>query len=302
MSEHRFYVYVIMREHPVTGDAVPIYVGKGQGRRAYVHEESAKRIMSLPKDERSVAVRRCHNPHLIWAIIKAGGSLPMVKVEVGLTEIEAFELERIWVIRFGREQFGGTLYNRTNGGDGSSGVLFSEERRRAISERVMVQWSSVDRRDQMSIRMLGENNPMFGKPSPNLGKPCSEEQKAKISTAQIGELNHRYGKPANNRGKPMSEEQKAKLSAAHKGKMTGENNPNFGKPAHNRGKPMSEEQKAKISAANSGENNPMFGKPAHNRGKPMSEEQKAKLRGRILSEEHRENLRVAWVRRKQSLG
>ena len=42
-----------------------------------------------------------------------------------------------------------------------------------------------ERKALRKLRMSGKNNPMYGKPSANRGKPMTEEQKKKISVAQI---------------------------------------------------------------------------------------------------------------------
>lgn len=79
-----------------------------------------------------------------------------------------------------------------------------------------------------SLRMSGENNPMYGKTSAMYGKHQSEETKRKLSEARKGENNPMYGK-------------------------SGEMAPNYGKQ-------WSDETRAKFIAANSGENHWMYGK------------------------------------------
>ena len=46
----------------------------------------------------------------------------------------------------------------------------------------------------ISQKMSGENNPMYGIPSPNKGRLCSEETKDKIRKTKLGENNPNYGK------------------------------------------------------------------------------------------------------------
>jgi hypothetical protein len=93
-----FYVYVLFRP-----DGRPCYVGKGKGKRWLRNE-------------------RPNNPHLRNIVRKAkqeGKELPRIKMRDGLTEAEAFELERIFIKAMGREP-NGPLVNLTDGGEGAA--------------------------------------------------------------------------------------------------------------------------------------------------------------------------------------
>jgi hypothetical protein len=158
-----YYTYAYLRE-----DKTPYYIGKGTGDRIY----STNRIIKPPKDKSRV-----------------------IYLKQNLTEEEAFRHEIYMIAVFGRKDLGtGILRNLTNGGDGTSGWVPSEESRRKMSEA-----------------NKGKNNP-------NYGKSLSEETKRKMSEANKGKNNPNYGKS-------LSEETRRKLSEANKGK----NNPNYGK-------------------------------------------------------------------------
>lgn len=94
-------------------------------------------------------------------------------------------------------------YNMTDGGEGTSGRMCTEETKKKIRDKAKERLSNP------------ENHPWFGK--------ChTEESKAKMSSV-------RKGKPAHNKGVKASEETRKKISESHKGINVGENNPNYGR-------------------------------------------------------------------------
>lgn len=133
-----FYVYVLFDL-----EGAPRYVGKGKGRRWLRHEGRARhqnrRLRAIIADARS-----------------KGLELPKVKIGEGLSEEEAFFLERKLIQVLGRQHLcAGPLVNLTDGGDGESGRVISE-----------------DQREKLRIA--------------NAGKTLSEEHKLKISAALRG--------------------------------------------------------------------------------------------------------------------
>ena len=185
-----FYTYAYLRE-----DRTPYYIGKGVKGRIY----SSNRKIKKPKDKSRI-----------------------IFLKQNLTEEEAFNHEEYMISVLGRKDLEtGILRNRTNGGEGASGSLKSEEFKRRHSER-----------------MKGKNNPSYGRKQ-------SEEHRRKNSEANRGENNHFYGKSHSEetkkkismkkKGKPLSTETKRKLSEIHKGKC-GENHSHYGKKWWNDGK------------------------------------------------------------------
>ena len=229
---NRFYTYAYLRE-----DRTPYYIGKGKGRRVY---KRGKGQIKPPKDKSRI-----------------------IFLKQNLTEEEAFKHEKYMIAVFGRKDLGtGILHNKTDGGEGASGAVRSEETKIKISK-------------SRKGKLVGKDNPFYGKSHSeenrrkisecNKGKTVSEETRRKISEG--------------NKGKTVSEETRRKISIS----KSGENNPFYGKS-------LSEETKRKLSEANRGKNNPLY-------GKSHSEETKRKIgeaqKGKTLSQETRKKISEA---------
>lgn len=204
------------------------YIGKGRGKRAW-------------------DLRDRNAYHKNWLKqLKSEGLEPIVElIETDKTEEQAFELERLWIAAC-RSSFQ-PLTNLTDGGEGASGCVKSQETRRKQSEA-----------------MRGEKHPMFGRTgdkNPRFGKTLSEEHRRKISEALTGKAiseETRRKLSDVNRGKTLSEGTKRKISAAH----SGEKHHMFGK-THGEttrrkmseaklGKAQTEEHRRKNSESNTG--------------------------------------------------
>ena len=111
-----YYTYAFLRE-----DRTPYYIGKGKGNRAYRRKRND---IKPPKDKsRTIFLKQ------------------------NLTEKEAFRHEIYMIAVFGRKDLGtGILHNKTDGGDGVSGKIWSDE------ERI-----------NKSKSMMGKNNHFYGK-------------------------------------------------------------------------------------------------------------------------------------------
>jgi len=184
-----YYTYAYLRE-----DGTPYYIGKGKGNRAY--RRRYKGEVKSPQDKSRIII-----------------------LKQNLTEEEAFKHEIYMIAVFGRKDLGmGILRNRTNGGDGSSGLVRSKESRRKQSEALKGKLQSEKTKRKRSEALKGQNNPNFGKSfseetirkmsEVKKGKSYSEETRKKLSESK--------------KGKSLSEEHKRKLSKVMKGKLQSE--------------------------------------------------------------------------------
>lgn len=110
------YVYIYL--DPRLNPPLPIYVGKGKENRSEFHKTKA------------------NNPILKRKISKINelGLEPIVEIyQDNLTDQEALNLEIELISKFGRIDLKtGTLCNLTEGGEGSSGRIASEETKKTL--------------------------------------------------------------------------------------------------------------------------------------------------------------------------
>ena len=138
-----YYTYAFLRE-----DRTPYYIGKGKGNRAYRRRDKG---IKPPKDKSKILI-----------------------LKQNLTEEESFRHEVYMIAVFGRKDLGtGILHNRTNGGDGVSGAVVSDETRRKMSEAQKGKSLSEETRRKMS--------------ETRKGKIPSKETRRKLSEARKGQ-------------------------------------------------------------------------------------------------------------------
>ena len=152
-----YYVYAYLRK-----DGTPYYIGKGTKDRAFIQHRVKGKGVHTPKDKSRI-----------------------VFLETRLTEVGAFALERRYIEWHGRkDKATGILENRTDGGEGASGAIRSEEYRKNLSNLYKGKKKSPDHIEAVRIARLnspkargytawnkGLPNPMKGKllgPKPTL--------------------------------------------------------------------------------------------------------------------------------------
>jgi len=157
-----YYVYTYMRE-----DGTPYYVGKGKNNRAYA---KGKGEVRPPKDKHRIVI-----------------------IKQNLSEQEAFDLEITLINEYGRKDLDtGILRNKTNGGDGASGIIRTVEQSLAQSLRQLnkkISKHSVETNLAKSKRQLGKTQSatLVEKRVASLrGKSLTTEHKSKISVSKLG--------------------------------------------------------------------------------------------------------------------
>jgi len=118
-----FYTYMWLREN-----GIPYYIGKGCGRRAIVSDG-----------------HNCYKPPDSQRIL----------IQYYPTEKEALAAERFLIEYYGRKDLGsGCLRNRTNGGDGVSGYVYTKDFKHRMSMAVKKAFAAMPQRTRCPYRHL----------------------------------------------------------------------------------------------------------------------------------------------------
>ena len=176
--ENIFYTYAYLRSvgSETAKEGTPYYIGKGKQNRAYNAHDS----IPVPKDLTRI-----------------------LTLKSGLSEEEAWRHEIYMIAVFGRKDLDtGILLNKTNGGEGTSGVVWSEERKLMFGES-----------------RSGENNPNFGKkPSEGSCQKRSESMSGRqYWVNDLGECRFQVKCPGVGWRKGQTEDHRKKNSEASSG-------------------------------------------------------------------------------------
>lgn len=213
-----YYVYILRDPRK---ENEPFYVGKGKDKRAESHLNSNNN----------------DNPFKTNIInkIKAAGLEPVVEYHSeNLVESVAFTWEISLIKQYGRRDLGlGPLTNLTDGGEGTSGHIRTEE--------TQSRW--YETRKQSGYKHSADVIEKIAKS--NTGKKRSEYTRHKLSESHIGKVQTTESNQKRSqslKGRKISAEQKKNLSESR----IGDNNPMFGKESPMKGKTHSDETKNKI--------------------------------------------------------
>ena len=205
-GSRNYYVY----EHWRLDRDECFYVGKGNGGRAF-----------------SMKNRNRHHQAIVSKLSRIGSAFEVRIVASGLSEKEAFSLERER-IQFWRES-GIDLTNITNGGEGTSGFHHSEETKRKLSEKNKGTTAFFKGRKHTEKTKLVLSELAKKRGAPQLtkeqqekasawhrGRKRSDETRAKISAKAKGRISPMKGKTSPLKGLKRSPEFCAKQSEAAK--------------------------------------------------------------------------------------
>jgi len=166
LNPNRFYTYSYLRE-----DRTPYYIGKGQTQRMYQQNGKPCRV---PKDKSRI-----------------------IKLKQNLTEEEAFKHEIYMIAVFGRKDLGtGILRNKSDGGQGNSGRIVSEETRKKLRDANLGKKYSEETKIKLRKIKGGKNHPLYG-------KKHSDKTKKLQSKVKLGESNPFYGRIQSKEWKDM---------------------------------------------------------------------------------------------------
>lgn len=190
------YGYLRGKDSDIAKFGTPYYIGKGTGNRAW---NKGKGEISPPNDKSLIVI-----------------------LEAGLTEVGALALERQYIRWYGRIDLGsGILRNKTDGGDGASGVRRSEEWKMNLSQHFTGRPNYKLRGRKASAEAIAKG---VAKRTGQKRGPPSEETRLKMRAGNLGKLrseetkaNMRKG-AIDRKGTPHTEESKAKMRNAKLGR------------------------------------------------------------------------------------
>lgn len=152
VNPYRFYTYAYLRK-----DKTPYYIGKGKGGRIYDKRKTVK----PPKDK-----------------------LRIIFLKQNLLEEEAFKHEIYMIAVFGRKDLGtGILHNRTNGGEGTIGIMRDDEWKKNQHKSQKNRFKNLEQRKKLSdsIKKSWQNPKIRNKIIESFkNKKLSEEHKENI--------------------------------------------------------------------------------------------------------------------------
>ncbi len=187
-----FYVYAYIRsvDTATAKSGTPYYIGKGKDNRAYLqHKKSNHTSVSTPHDTTKI-----------------------VMLETELSEIGSLAIERRMIKWWGRKDLGtGILHNKTDGGDGTSGAIHTNDAKIKIgiaSKNRKRLPAGEETKQKISTGGLGLKRSDITKDKiriANTGKSKSDAMKKNLSLSKIGVSNG-----------PHSEETKQKMRESKK--------------------------------------------------------------------------------------
>lgn len=183
--ENKYYIYIHINLQ--TGE--PFYIGKGKDNRYKSKSGRSK----------------------FWKNIVNKYDYDIMFLEENLTEDESFEREVYWIKRIGRKDLGlGPLVNFTDGGEGRSGYMCSDETKQKLREKNLGKIQPRDVVNKIALANTGKKRTQEHKDKMSemfKGKTHSDEYKENCRQRQLG-------KPSNRKGKSRFNSEEEKKEAA----------------------------------------------------------------------------------------
>jgi hypothetical protein len=188
------------------------------------------------------------NPHWYHVVQKVGYKVIIVESDIDWET--ACKWEKSEIKRIGRRDLGlGTLVNMTDGGEGTQGIVITEERRKKVSEATKIAMNNpevIQKLKDAKIDYVPWNKGIsmfFGEDNPNYGNKWSNEQKEQLSEKLKDVYQNGFSEDHINKLKEGRKGKKPALGMKH----TEETKRMMSK--NRKGKKQSQHQKDKVSIA-----------------------------------------------------
>jgi hypothetical protein len=218
----------------------------------YVHNRKDTNsifYVGVGKDEKRAYQKIGRNKHWHNIVKKVGYNIQIT--HTNLVWEEAISIEKYLIAFYGRKDLNiGNLCNLTDGGEGCSAVIFTDERKRKISEKAKLR---------------------IGKYSEEQRRQASERQKIYMNMPHVKERNRQNGilrlsspeerLKMRDRVKQAMNRDDVKEKVSKSSKLAWDNQERrLAFSLYKKGKKLSEETKMKMSQSRIGEKNPNFGR------------------------------------------
>lgn len=183
-KEVNYYVYALIDPR----NNQPFYIGKGQ-----ILDAAGRRYRRLYEHINSKDISNTFKDHIVKKLKKLGTPALTKIIKENISEAESFELEISLIKKYGRRDNGeGQLTNLTDGGEGFSGRVLTEDQKMVISIRNKEYYKTHDNpflgktHTKETIEKIREANIEWQKNHDNafLGKKHKPSAKKKISNAR----------------------------------------------------------------------------------------------------------------------
>ena len=177
--------------------------------------------VGIGEEEKRAFSKKNRNKYWENIINKVGYSVNIIHKDIDWED--ACKIEKLLIEKYGRKDLGlGNLVNMTDGGEGTFGLIMSEEARQKLREKHTGKTHTEESKKKMSEIHTGKTHTEESKNKLreiNIGKKLSEDHKHNISEANKGKIkseDHKHKISEARIGKPLSKEHKQRISEGAK--------------------------------------------------------------------------------------